>query len=877
MVGKTILHCKILEKLGEGGMGVVYKAEDTKLERTVALKFLSLASIGDEEKKRFKREAKAAASLNHPNIATIFAIDEADDQTFIAMEFIDGKSLQDIVGTQHAVPLPLDDAIDYATQTAAGLQAAHEKGITHRDIKSANIMVTDKGQIKIMDFGLAKLANRSKLTQLGTTLGTAAYMSPEQSRGENTDHRADIWSLGVVLYEMISGQMPFKGDYEQAVIYSIQNEDPEPLTALRTGVPIALDGIVAKALAKDPDTRYRHVDELPADLKGLDSSATSKSRISTKAVSGPIITRTAHRHRVLIWVMISVVLTGLATWFSLRPPPHPVNRWNISLPESAPIAPIGSAPFAVGQPALAISPDGSKIVYVADIDGTTQLYLRLLNQVQVMPIPGTEGAYYPFFSPDGQWVGFFSSNELKKVFLAGGAPVSLCSVYLSFGATWGTDDKIVFSSSDARKLWWISASGGAPHLITDEPGDYLWPEFLPDGEAVIVNDWSRKLLLVFVASGKKKALNIDGSNAKYVANEYLVYNRDGRLEAIGFDADAQVVTAAPVLVLDGIRIESLVWAAQCTIARNGTLVYLPGVFEQKSNLVWLDRSGQVESLPYPAEIYGNFQLSPDGQRLAIEIFQGDKPNVWLYNLVQQSRFKLTLEGNNQWPVWSPDGKFIAFETDRTGQSAIFVKSADRKGEAKLVEGSDESEIGEGYLPTSWSPDGKVLILNNFGAGDIGSLQMGTTGTPQRLINSPFQEWAAAFSPDGHWLAYTSDEQGKFDAYVAPYPPTGETLQVSTQGGEVPVWSQSFNELFYRNGRKWMAASFTTSPTLSFEVPRVLFEGDYLNIFGVDYDVSPDGQRFLLLKPIAEAFPRTQLNVVTNWFDELKSKVAGGKP
>jgi len=885
MVGKTISHYKILSKLGEGGMGVVYKAEDTKLERTVALKFLSLTSIGDEEKKRFKREAKAAASLNHPNIATIHAIDEAKpapaeagDQTFIAMEYIEGQSLQEIVGANGGKPMPIDKAIDYATQIAAGLQAAHEKGITHRDIKSANIMVTAKGQIKIMDFGLAKLANRSKLTQLGTTLGTAAYMSPEQSRGENTDHRTDIWSLGVVLYEMISGQMPFKGDYEQAVIYSIQNEEPEPLTALRSGVPIALDGIIAKALAKDADTRYQHVDELPADLKGIDSNSTSKSRILARTSTGQAKTRTSYRNRVLSWVtpfIIGVVLTGLSAWFALRPlpHPHPVNRWNISLPESAPIAPIGTAPLAIGQPALAISPDGSKLVYVADIGGTTQLYLRSLEQFEVRPIPGTADAYHPFFAPDGQWVGFFAGNELKKIALAGGAPVRLCSVPNARGATWGADDKIVFSSNQGQKLWWISVSGGAPHLITDEPGRYRWPEFLPTGEAVIVTD-GRKLFLVSVATGKKKTLGISGNNAKYVANEYLVYNKEGRLEAIGFDAGTQVTTGAPMPVLDGLRIESLARAAQCAISRNGTLVYLPGLFEQKSNLVWLDRSDQVESLPYPAEIYGEFRLSPNGQRLAIVIFQGGKWNVWLYDLARQSRFKLTLKGHNSRPVWSPNGKTIAFRSDRTGQWAIFVKSADRKGEAKLVKGSESGEVG--YGPRSWSPDGKVLALGSRD-GDIWSLQLDSAGTPERLIKSPFQKIGAAFSPDGRWIAYASDEQGQFDVYVQPYPPTGKTEQVSTEGGEMPVWSQSSKELFYRNGRKWMAASFTTSPTLSFEVPRRLFEGNYLNIGGVDYDVSPDAQRFLLLKPFEESSPRTQLNVVTNWFEELKRKVDGGKP
>ena len=851
-------------------MGVVYKAEDTKLKRTVALKFLPPAfSLDEEAKQRFINEAQAASSFDHPNICTIHEISETDDgQLFIAMAYYQGETLKKKI---EKGPIKIEDAIDIVSQVAEGLRRAHKKGIVHRDIKPANIFITNDGIATILDFGLAKLSNRSMMTQLGTTLGTVAYMSPEQARGEKVDHRSDIWSLGVVLYEMISGQLPFKGDYEQAVIYSIQNEEPEPLTALRTGVPIALDGIIAKALCKDPSTRYQHVDELPADLKALDSNSINISRTTLRSSGGKTNTRTSYQNRVLSLVttfIIGAVLTGLTTWFALRPLPLHVNPWNISLPISAPIAPIGTAPLAVGRPALAISPDGSKIVYVADIGGTTQLYLRSLEKFEVMPIPGTEDAYNPFFSPDGQWVGFFFGHELKKVSLAGGAPVSLCSVPNSRGATWGTNDKIVFSSNEGQKLWWISASGGTPHLITDEPGRYAWPEFLPDGEAVIVN-YIRKLLLVFVESGKIKALGISGSNAKYVASKYLLYNRDDRLEAIGFDADKQIVTGAPVPVLDGVRIESLARATQFAISRNGTLVYLPGVFEQKSNLVWLDRTGDVESLPFTAETYGGFRLSPDGQRLAIEIFQGDERNVWLYDLQRQSRFKLTLKGSNSHPVWSPDGKSIAFVSNRTGKWAIFVKSVDRKGEVKIL-----SENEKRYVPNSWSPDGKVLLLD--GVSDTWSLRMDSTGTQQRLIESPFLEWAAAFSPDGLWFAYTSEEQGRYDVYVEPYPPTGERVQVSMEGGEVPVWSHRSNELFYRYGRKWMAASFTTSPTLSFEVPRLLFEGNYLNISGVDYDVSPDGQRFLLLKPIKESSSRTQLNVVTNWFEELRHKVTGSK-
>ncbi len=396
MIGKTISHYKILAKLGEGGMGVVYKAEDAKLKRLVALKFLSTIALDGEDKSRFLREAQAAAALNHPNICTIHAIDEADGQMFIAMEFIEGQSLLEKIASGM---LQVASVIDIAKQIAEGLQAAHEKGITHRDIKSANIMITEKGQVKIMDFGLAKLARGgTMLTKEGMTLGTAAYMSPEQAQGEAVDHRTDIWSLGVVLYEMISGQLPFRGEYEQAMMYSIVNEEPEPLTSIRSNVPMDLERVVAKMLAKNPGARYQHVDELPVDLKTIDLSATGTSRISTAKVTKQTEKQTAFWPHAIPWsITVLVTLAALvAIWLLQRPSPSPVKRWNIDLPESAPIAPIGSAPLGIGQPALALSPGGTNLVYVADLAGKTQLFRRQMDQFEVVPIPGTEGAYNPF-------------------------------------------------------------------------------------------------------------------------------------------------------------------------------------------------------------------------------------------------------------------------------------------------------------------------------------------------------------------------------------------------------------------------------------------------------------------------------------------------
>jgi serine/threonine-protein kinase len=370
MIGQTISHYKILEKLGEGGMGVVYRASDTKLKREVAIKFLTRNLGTEEDKKRFHREAQAAAALNHPNIATVYEIDESDGHTFIVMEYVEGRNLAEMLRAKGGSPLPLEDAINYSIQIAESLHAAHQQGVVHRDIKSANVMVTNEGRIKVMDFGLAKLATGTGLTKTGSTLGTAAYMSPEQAKGIKVDHRTDIWSLGVVMYEMITGQLPFKGDYDQAVTYAILNEDPEPITALRTGVPMALEGILNKAMAKDPKQRYQHVDEIPVDLGNIEMRPSGISRAMKAETMHSDKEQSIHLKRILPWgitvlvLIISIIcFVLLSSKLSVK---RPVNRAHIVLPESAPIAPIGSSPFGLGQPAFAISPDGTKLVYVAD-------------------------------------------------------------------------------------------------------------------------------------------------------------------------------------------------------------------------------------------------------------------------------------------------------------------------------------------------------------------------------------------------------------------------------------------------------------------------------------------------------------------------------
>ncbi|MHB8581146.1 MAG: protein kinase domain-containing protein, partial [Ignavibacteriaceae bacterium] len=491
MIGETILHYKIIEKLGEGGMGIVYKAQDTKLDRLVALKFLpGHALTNSEDKERFIREAKAAASLNHQNIAHIYEIGESSEsesvqQMFIAMEYIEGKTLEDIIHEKGGSPLPLKTAINYTIQIAEGLQAAHEKGIVHRDIKSANIMVNEKEQIKIMDFGLAKFAGGSKVTKLGTTMGTAAYMSPEQAIGEKVDHRTDIWSLGVVMYEMISGQLPFKNDYEQALMYAIMNEEPEPLTAKRTGIPIAIDGIISKALAKDPSMRYQHIDEIPADLRTIElKSGSLTTRISSTANLYNVPKKKKFDLKTqLPWVITSfvIVATIILLFFAFL---KNNNGRGAIVEKLSMVIPPDNQPSNNDDQIIEVSPDGNYAAYIGNNNGNPQLFLRSINEFNLYPMEGTDGASGPFFSPDGKWIAFFAHGKLKKVSVQGGTPETLCDAPGNRGGFWDDNNKIIFSPDYSAGLLAISPEGGKIDTVakldfSKNERTFRWPQVLP--------------------------------------------------------------------------------------------------------------------------------------------------------------------------------------------------------------------------------------------------------------------------------------------------------------------------------------------------------------------------------------------------------------
>ena len=886
MVGRTISHYKILSELGRGGMGVVYKAEDIKLERTVALKFLASHLLEDEEgRARFIREAKAAAALDHPNICTVHEIDEVDGETFIAMAVIEGQTVKDKIAER---PLKLEEALDIAIQTAQGLQAAHEKGIVHRDIKSANLMVTPQGQVKVMDFGLAQLAEQSRLTKTAMFLGTPAYMSPEQAQKSTTDRRTDIWSLGVVIYEMVTGKLPFERERLEGVLYAIGNEEPEPITALRAGLPMELEWVVGKAMAKDATERYQHVEEMIVDLRGsgkkLAAGKSAIARTTNLVASIPTATatnQTVSPARTWLWPAVAALLAIVAialVFLALRPESGTTTaRFSISLPPGQEIT---SSP--------AISGDGQIIAYAAQL-GTAepQLYLRHLDSFEARAVAGSSGAQQPFFSPDGKWVAFFAQGQLQKAEVAGGAPIRLAEAATPSGGTWNLDDTIIYAGSRGSGLLRIPASGGTPEALTNPDGAaegyaHVFPQVLPGGRSVLFTILGQTLggAVLSLDSGQWEmvlpsttfaAAIFDGAGGS--TGRLLVVDQAAGIRGAPFDAAHPARTSADTSVLAGVyydvEVEVRGWLA---VSNTGTAVYVPAN-PAKSSLVWVDKEGTTESLGVDQGVYREVRLSPDGTKAAVR--QG--LDLWIHDLQRGTRSRLTPANTfNSMPRWSSDGARIIFALNRGGDWDIYSQPADGSGPAEALLSRPYAQF-----PTSVLADGTVLYsevnpqtgidlwtLPPGGLSQEGLSQQGTT-SPFRV--TPFNEKNAEVSPGPEggprWVAYTYEESGRNEIYVQSYPSGANRIPISTGGGFLPRWSRDGRELFYITGDA--VAAVAIRPDGSFGAPRRLF--DRTNFFFSSkafssYDTSPDGKRFLMIQRDPGSVPR-QLNVILNWADE----------
>ena len=877
VIDKTISHYKVTKKLGEGGMGVVYKAQDTKLERTVALKFLASHLLEDEEARaRLIREAKAAASLDHQNICTVYEIDEVDGQTFLAMAFIEGQTVKDKIAER---PLKLEDALDIAIQTAQGLEAAHEKDIVHRDIKGANLMVTPQGQLKVMDFGLAQLAEQSRLTKTATILGTPAYMSPEQVQRLPTDRRTDIWSLGVVIYEMVTGRLPFEGERQEAVLYAIGAEDPEPITALRAGLPMELEWIVGKAMAKDAAERYQHVEEMIVDLgslrKKLESGTSTilkRQAASQTVVTDPVDVAPA---RTWLWPAVAAVLAVVAialAFLALRPESGTTPaRLSISLPPGQEIT---SSP--------AISGDGRIIAYTAQL-GTAepQLYLRHLDSFEARAVAGSSGAQQPFFSPDGKWVAFFAQGQLQKAEVTGGTPILLAEAAFPHGGTWNRNDTIIYAASLGSGLLRIPAGGGTPEALTKPDGAaegyaHVYPQVLPGGQSVLFTIWGQTqggaVLSLDSARWEMVLPSTTWASAIFDATggttgRLLVVDQAAGIRAAPFDAARPARTSADTSVLAGVYYTVGDGRGWLAVSNTGTAVYAPAN-PAKSSLVWVDQDGTTESLAADQGVYREVTLSPDGTKAAVR----QATDLWIHNLQRGTRSRLTpANTHNIFPLWSRDGARIIFASSRGGDWDIYSQPADGSGPAEALLSRPYDQV-----PTSVSADGTVLYteVNPQTGFDLWTLSPGgvsqeRTTSPFRV--TPFNELAAEVSPGPEggprWVAYASDESGRKEIYVQSYPSGANRIPVSAGGGSLPKWSRDGRELFYITGDA--VAAVAIRPDGSFGAPRTLF--DRTNFFFStrgfgSYDTSPDGKRFLMTQRDAGSVPR-QLNVILNWADE----------
>ncbi len=895
--GRRLGPYEILSAIGAGGMGEVYKARDTRLDRIVAIKVLP-AHLADRAdlRERFDREAKTIASLNHPHICTLHDTGHQDGIDYLVMEYLEGETVAQRLAKG---ALPIQEVLQYAIEIADALDKAHRKGITHRDLKPGNIMLTKSGT-KLLDFGLAKLrqegAPATPLSQLhtvaepvtaqGTILGTLQYIAPEQVEGktDQIDARTDIFAFGAVVYEMATGKRAFDGKTQASLIAKILEMDPPPMSSIQSMTPPALDRVVKKCLAKEPEKRWQAASDVCDEVKWIaEGGSQAGVSLPAAAVKG---TGTLGRRYLMLSVgvfLLGMVIAGLAVW-NLKPaPPHqpqPVSRTVITLPAGQQLAGMDSGP------AFALSPDGSHLVYVAQQGGSQQLYLRAMDSLESRPIPGTEGGVVPFFSPDGQWVGFFVGGILKKVSVNGGAALALGNVGSPYEASWGNQGMIAFAPAIVSPIMQIPDAGGvAQPLVRLAKGDIAqrWPEFLPGGKAVLfaagpngINFTNARIAVQLLGTGERRNLIQTGSHPHYAPSGHLVYVQGGSLVAAPFDLQRLAATGAAVPVVEGVLQSPVSGAAQYSFSSTGALAYVSGGDQSaQSRMVWVSRNGTEQAVAAPARPYRFPRVSPDGRKISVTIAEQDT-QVWLYDLARETLTRMTFEGNQNYnSVWTPDGKRIAFESNKEGPINIFWQLADGSGGLERLTASEYVNA-----PISWSPDGHLLAyieVNPTTGVDIWVLRMDDRKA-EPFLRTPFNENTARFSPDGRWLAYISDESGRTEIYVKPYPGPGGKWQISTEGGAEPVWNPNGRELFYRSGDEMMAVDIATQPGFAAGKPRMLFKGGYelAPIPVTNFDVSPDGQHFLMIKPTEqEQAAPTQINIVLNWFEELKRRVPVG--
>jgi Tol biopolymer transport system component len=883
---------EIRSQLGSGGMGEVYLARDPKINRDVAIKVLPAAFSSDSGRlRRFEQEAQAVGALNHPNILSIYDVDTHEGSPYLVSELLEGETLRQQL---NGIPFPVRKALDYALQIAHGLAAAHEKGIVHRDLKPENVFVTKDGRVKILDFGIAKLiaprdgaeadtelATRILNTEPGTVMGTVGYMSPEQVRGQQVDHRSDIFSLGVILYEMLSGKRAFRGQSPIETLNAILKEDPPELSESNGQINAALERIVMHCLEKSPGLRFQSARDLAFGLEAL--SGLSSSRAMTAGL--PLIAERPRNREGLAWIVAGVLLLGLmaAMPFAiahLRRAPEDVRVLKLSLlpPEKANIA-------GAGLPSLALSPDGRRLAFSAVSEGKNLLWVRALDSSSAHPLPGTEldsGVSSPFWSPDSRFIGYFAGGKLKKIDVSGGPPQTLCDASGgSRGGTWNRDGVIVFASGPFGPLYRVAAAGGTPVAVTalDQSRSetaHRWPYFLPDGRHFIyfVRSAQPEIGGVYVGSldaKETKRLLPSTLNAAYASPGFLLFIRNETLMAQRFDPDALQLTGDPFSVAEHVAYNLGLGRGSFSVSENGVLVYHAGS-GQINQLVWFDRGGkQIGSLG-AAGLYYTLWLSPDERRAAVSLIgtQTGTSDIWLFDLTRDLPSRFTTDpAQDTNPLWSPDGSRIVFSSGREGVSNFYQKTANGAGNEEILLKSSEEK-----WPDDWSSDGKFILYQTFNPKtnwDLWTLPMSGDRQPAPFLQTQFNEQQAKFSPDGKWIAYTSDESGGPEIYIQTFPTSGGRWRVSAGGGCQPSWRGDGRELFYiAADRKLMAVDVKLGTSFETGVPQPLFDTRVLTLtdFRSHYAVAADGQRFLINSTIEET-RASPISVVVNWNAGLK--------
>jgi serine/threonine-protein kinase len=869
---ESIAHYRITAKLGEGGMGAVYRATDTKLNREVAVKILPDAFAADPDRlARFTREAHVLASLNHPNIAAIYGVEERA----LVLELVEGPTLTE------RIPMPLEDALPIARQIAEALEYAHEHGVVHRDLKPANIKLTADGRVKVLDFGLAKaMAGDSthadplssptltmRATVAGAIMGTAAYMAPEQARGQAVDRRADIWAFGVVLYEMLSGRKLFAGPTVSDTLAAVLKTDVD-----LSAIPEAVRAVIERCLRRDPRARWQAIGDVRVALEEGPPAAAPAP---------------ASRRSLAPWLAAAALAiaaaAGTGWWRASRPAARPFQRFNVDLGPDALLSLTTTA---------AISPDGTRLAYLVHGPAGIQLAVRALDQPNAIPLPGTENASDPFFAPDGQWIGFFAGGKMLKIAARGGSPVTLCDAPAPRGASWGDDGNIVASLNNTSGLSRVPESGGAPVSLTKPAQSghttHRFPRVLPGSRTVLFTaangfDFDNGSIEVLtLATGKWKTVLKGGYGGLYVPTGHLLYAHRETLFGVPFDAARIEVRGTPVPLLEkgAVASDNYFGAGQFDYSASGVFFCVTTGVRQLLSMMWLDAAGKTDLLIAEPGIYITPRFSPDGKRLAVNGFKAAPRDIWIYDWQRQTPQRLTFTGDDFFPVWTPDGKHIVYASQGAVLGLWWIRS-DSAGETiKLYD-------GKGLVrPHAFTADGRRLVFSESGQGtssDLWTLPLDLTdpehpkaGAPEPFLRTPANETYPALSPDGRWMAYESNESGDEEIHVRPFPGPGGHWQVSIGGGKMPVWSPTGRELFYLGPDNRIMAVEYNARASSFDAgkPRAWSAHPLAGTAIVPvFDVAPDGRR-IAAPPFDTGTSKNTVHVtfLINFFDELKRRL-----